>query len=123
MKSKVCFLVILGLLFVFLMGCGGSYGGGGGTTYQTIVGTWNKASSTGDGANLPDQLIFNVSGTGSYSGGALGSGSFTWTYGGTTLVISPQGGTAIVLGAPQVGTVVSPLTLTTTTGGTATYNR
>ena len=126
MKSKVCFLVIFGLLFVSLMGCGGSSGGINGingTTVLSIVGTWTKASSTGDGANLPDQFIFNVNGTGSYSGAASGSANFTWTYGGTTLVINPQGGAAIVLGAPQVGTVTSPLTLTTTTGGTATYNR
>ncbi len=122
MKSKVTFLVVLGLLFVFLMGCGGSYGGGS-STYSTIVGTWNKASFTGDGANLPDQLIFDAKGTGSYSGAVSGAANFTWTYGGTTLIINPQGGKAIVLTAPQVGTVTSPLTLTTSTGGTATYNR
>ncbi len=126
MKSKVCFLVIFGLLFVFLMGCGGSSSGINsinGTTVLSIVGTWTKASSTGDGANLPDQFIFNVNGSGSFSGVASGSANFNWIYRGTTLVINPQGGGAIVLGAPQVGTVTSPMTLTTTTGGTATYNR
>ena len=97
MKSKVCFLVIFGLLFVFLMGCGGSssgINGINGTTVLSIVGTWTKASSTGDGANLPDQFIFNVNGSGSFSGVASGSANFNWTYQGTTLVINLQGGTS-----------------------------
>jgi len=132
MKSKVCFLVIFGLLFVSLMGCGGSSSGIGsisGTTYLSIVGTWTKASSTGDGVNLPTQLIFNENGYGSSSGGVYAAALFYWTYYGTTLTFyhSAQIGQHdatpfLVLTAPLVGTVVSPMTLTTTTGGTATYN-
>jgi hypothetical protein len=134
MKSKVTFLVVFGLLFVFLMGCGGSYGGGGGTTYQTIVGTWIKDTittpPTGDGANLPDKFIFDVNGYGSSSGGIYAANLFYWTYFGNALTFyhSTQIGqkdttSFLVLIAPQVGTVTSPLTLTTLTGGTATYNR
>jgi hypothetical protein len=124
MKSKISFLVLLGLLFVILMGCGG--GGstsGSGTTILTIVGTWNRASFTGTGANLPEQLIFNMNGSGSFSGTASGAATITWTYQGTQLTLNPQGRAAIVLVGPLVGTVVSPITLTDTNGGTATYNR
>jgi hypothetical protein len=122
MKSKVFFLAAVGLLLLFLMGCGGSYGGSG-STYLSIVGTWNKDSFTGDGANLPDQLIFNTNGTGSFSGTASGAANFTWTYRGITLSLIPQQGGTIILTAPLVGTVTSPLTLTTSTSGTAIYIR
>jgi len=124
MKSKVSFLVVFGLLFVFLMGCGGTYGGS--SNYLSIVGTWNKASSTGDGANLPDQLIFNSNSYGSSSGGVYAAATFYWTYYGATLSFYHTNNDVtpfLVLTAPLVGSVVSPMTLTTTTGGTATYNR
>jgi hypothetical protein len=123
MKSKVFFLVVLGSLFVFPMGCNVGSLTGSGSTHQTIVGTWNRSSFTGDGMNLPEQLIFNENGSGSYSGAVSGAANFTWTYQGTLISIIPQGGADIFLTGPQVGTVTSPLTLTTSTGGTATYNR
>ena len=124
MKLKVSFLVVLGLLLVFLMGCGGGgSSSGSGSTILTIVGTWNRASITGTGANLPDQLIFDMNGTGSFSGTTSGAANFTWTYQGTQLSLIRQGAATIVLTAPVVGTVVSPITLTDATGGTATYNR
>jgi hypothetical protein len=123
MKSH--YLILVGLFFGFLMGCGGggTSTGSSGSTILTIVGTWNESGFTGDGGNLPTQLIFNENGTGSFSGAASGSANFTWIYQGTTLTLIPAGRANIVLTAPQVGTVVSPLTLTTSTGGTATYNR
>jgi hypothetical protein len=128
MKSKISFLVIFGLLFVFLLGCGGTYGGG--SSYLSIVGTWSETSSTGDGANLPSQLIFNDNGYGSSSGGVYAAALFYWTYQGTNLIFyhSAQIGQHDMTGflgliAPTVGTVTSPLTLTTGTGGTATYTR
>ena len=136
MKSKGSFLVVFGLLLVFLMGCGGTSSGisalNGGTTYLSIAGTWTKSDdlSTGDGAALPEQLTFNANGYGSSSGGVYAAALFYWTYQGTTLSfnhsaqIGQQDVTPfLVLIAPQVGTVTSPLTLTTLTGGTATYNR
>jgi hypothetical protein len=137
MKLKVSFLLVFGLLFVFLMGCGGgTYGGN--YTYLTITGsTWTKDTvttpPTGDGVNLPTQLTFNNTGpngfwTGSSSGGVgiYAVATFYWTYYGTTLSFysSTTSTTPLfVLTAPLVGTVVSPMTLTTSTGGTATYDR
>ena len=95
MKSKVSFLVVIGLLFVFLMGCGGTYGGN--PTYLTITGsTWTKSdqSSTGDGTALPEQLTFNANSSGSASGGsgvyATADPTFTGSYRGFTLVSLPQ---------------------------------
>jgi hypothetical protein len=130
MKSKGSFLVVFGMLLVFLMGCGGTYGGS--STYLSIVGTWTKSDnlSTGDGVNLPEQLTINTNAYGSSSGGVYAAALFYWTYQGTTLSFynSQQIGQHdatpfLVLIAPVVGTVTSPLTLTTGTGGTATYNR
>jgi hypothetical protein len=124
MSSKGFLLMVLGLLFVFLTGCGaGGTSTDSSSTIPTIVGTWNESGFTGDGANLPTQFIFNESGSGSFSGAISGSATFTWIYQGTQLTIIPAGRSNIVLTGPQVGTVVSPLTLTTSTGGTATYNR
>jgi hypothetical protein len=124
MKSKRVLLLVFGLLLVFHTGCGGGgTSSGSSSTYLTIVGTWNESTFTGDGSNLPTQLIFNENGTGSFSGAVSGAATFTWVYQGTTLTIIPLGRSSIVLMAPQVGTVVSPLTLTTSSGGTATYNR
>ncbi len=131
MKSKVSFLVVIGLLFVFLMGCGGTYGGN--PTYLTITGsTWTKSDSlsTGDGTALPEQLTFNANSSGSASGGsgvyATADPTFYWVYQGTTLYFyhSSTSTTPLFwLTAPMVGTVVSPMLLTTSTGGTATYTR
>jgi hypothetical protein len=125
MRSKDFFLMVFGLLFLLLTGCGGggTSTGSSSSTYQTIVGTWNETAYTGDGVNLPTQLIFNENGTGSFSGATSGSANFTWVYQGTTLTLNPTGRASIVLTAPQVGTVVSPLTLTTSTRGTVTYTR
>ena len=132
MKSRGYFLVVFGLLLVFLMGCGGTYGGISPATYLSIAGNWTKSDdlSTGDGANLPEQFSFNPNGYGSSSGGVYAAALFYWTYQGTTLSfnhssqIGQQDPTPfLVLIAPQVGTVTSPLTLTTVTGGTATYTR
>ncbi len=130
MKSKVSLLVIFGLLLVFLGGCGGTYSGT--SNYLSIAGTWTKddALSTGDGSTLPEQMTFTENGYGSSSGGVYAAALFYWTYQGTTLAFyhATQIGqkdttTFLVLTAPLVGTVVSPLILTTSTGGTATYNR
>jgi len=121
MTSKVNYLFFIGLLLIFLTGCGQS-GTLSGTTFDTIVGTWNESGFTGDGGNLPTQFIF-ANGKGSFSGPISGSDTFIWTYQGTTLTIIPTDQPTIVLTAPPVGTVTSPLTLTTSTGGTATYNR
>jgi hypothetical protein len=124
MRTKGLYVIMAGLFFVFLAGCdAGSITGNSSSSYQTIVGTWNEAGFTGDGGNLPTQLIFNENGKGSYSGPVSGSANITWTYYGTTLTLMPTNLSNIVLLAPQVGTVTSPLTLTTSTGGTATYNR
>ncbi len=128
MKLKLIFLIVFGLHFVFFAGCGGSSSGG--SSYLSIVGSWNETSFTGDGANLPTQLIFNVNSYGSSSGGVYATSLFYWTYYGITLSFyySQQIGQHeitpfLVLTAPEVGTVESPLTLTTSTGGTATYTR
>jgi hypothetical protein len=124
MNSKSILLILVVVLSALLTACGG--GGtdtGSSSTYPTIVGTWNESSVTGDGTQLPTQLIFNENGSGSFSGGGSGSASFTWTYQGTTLTLFPNGKATIVLTAPAVGTVVSPMTLTTASGGTAVYTR
>lgn len=123
MKAKMLYWIMAGLLFALITGCDGGALTGSSSSYQSIVGTWNMASYTGDGANLPTQIIFNQTGKGSYSGTVSGSASFSWTYYGTTITIMPTNLPNIVLQGPQVGTVTSPLTVTTSTGGTAIYNR
>ncbi|MGA3083193.1 MAG: hypothetical protein ABSE95_00185 [Thermodesulfobacteriota bacterium] len=119
------------MLLVLLVGCGGTYGGT--STYLTITGgTWTKSDSlsTGDGTNLPEQLTFNANSTGSASGGsgvyATADPTFWWVYQGTSLYFYHNSTSTTVLfwlTAPLVGTVVSPMLLTTSTGGTATYTR
>jgi hypothetical protein len=123
MKTRGLYLISAGLVFALFLGCDGGSLTGSSSGYQSIVGTWNEASYTGDGVNLPTQIIFNQNGKGSYSGTISGSANFSWTYYGTTITIMPTNLPNIVLQGPQVGTVTSPLTVTTSTGGTAIYNR
>jgi hypothetical protein len=123
MKVRGVYWIIAGLAFALFLGCDGGGLTGSSSSYQTIAGTWNEASATGDGVNLPTQIVFNQNGKGNYSGTLSGSANFSWTYYGTTITIMPTNLPNIVLQGPQVGTVTSPLTLTTGTGGTAIYNR
>ena len=123
MKERWLYWIMAGLLFALLTGCDGGSLTGSSSSYQSIVGTWNEASFTGDGGNLPTQIVFNQNGKGTYSGAISGSANFSWTYFGTTITIIPTTSPNIVLQGPQVGTVTSPLTVTTVTGGTAIYNR
>ena len=126
MHGKTWLLLAMILLLAIGMGCGGGGSSSGGGGSDTIVGTWNRVSSTGTGANMPEQLIFNSNGTGSYSGSATGSGTLTWTQQGSQLTITIQG-----VGTITVNNMSSPVGNTFTLGlysggtltGTATYNR
>lgn len=121
-KLSWIFLMLL-TMAVIGVGCGGGGSSSGGGSSTTIVGTWNLVGSN---PNMPQQVIFNSNGTGSYSGappsstGAT-SGTFTWTQTGSTVTLTQGGSTlATITNLPSsVGN-----TITVTSGGaTSTYNR
>jgi hypothetical protein len=109
MHRRTYLLVTMVLIFAsFVLGCGsgGGSGSGGSSTTTTatttatttvaptnsLVGTWDVTGGTVP--ERPDVVTFNAGGTGSLSGTATGSNTFTWSVSGNTLNITVSGGSA-----------------------------
>ena len=122
LKTYLC----LGLVLVLAMGMGCSSGGSssGGSSSggsSTTVGTWNLVSSTDP--IWPKQITFNANGTGSYSGsgGAIPSGTFSWTRQGSQILLAfPNGSTETFTILSESG---NTSTLKDSVGTTGNYSR